>query len=168
MPDDVSFDFTIEGIRREGGIGPQEDLGWDFTNESNAHSVKKLPRQERDTRFNPLEGTLAFTLTHSAASGAQTDTGTCSAWASDGTCTLAHSWGVRIILVRADPMDLVTGPWFSRRRWGPASLLRGRGGQARTKRRRPPRSESRPVGRPRRLSAGAGSRGDRGTAGRRP
>ena len=107
---EVSFDFSTEGIRLESWIGSEEDLGWEFTNDSDADFVKKFSKKDRAALLNPRKGTLTFTLAHSAAGSAQTDTGTCSAWGSDGTCTWAHSWGVKVILVRADHMDLVTGP----------------------------------------------------------
>lgn len=106
----VSVDLSTEGIRLDSWIGSQEDLGWEFTADSDADFFRKFSKKDKAALLNPRKGTLTFALAHNAAGSAQTDTGSCSAWGSDGTCTWAHSWGLRVILVRADPMDLVTGP----------------------------------------------------------
>ena len=107
----VTFSFSTKGIRLQSYIATEQDLGWEYTNESNIF-LRKFSKKERADLLNPRKGVLTFTLSHHAAGNPETDDGfgTCAAWGDDGSCTWAHSWGVKIILVRADPMDLVYGP----------------------------------------------------------
>jgi hypothetical protein len=105
----VTFDFSTAGIRFQSLVSSDRDLAWEFTN-TDSIFLRPFTKKEKAALLNPRKGVLTFTLTHNDAGNAETDTGSCSAWGDDGTCTWAHSWGIKIILVRADPMDLVYGP----------------------------------------------------------
>lgn len=106
----VSFDLTMSGIRLNTFISSDRDLRWEFAGDSRDTFTRAFSKKDKAAILNPRKGVLTFVLTHSDAGSAQTDTGTCITWGDEGSCTWAHSWGVKIILVRADPMDLVNGP----------------------------------------------------------
>lgn len=108
----VSFDFSSSGIRLTSYISSERDLAWEYTNNSDADFFRKFTKKDQAALRNPRKGVLTFMLDHSASGSAQTDDGfgSCAAWGDDGSCTWAHSWGLKVVLVRADPMDLVYGP----------------------------------------------------------
>jgi len=106
----VSFDFTTSEIQLNSYIASEQNLGWEYDNNAPTIFTRKFTKKEKAALFNPRKGVLTFTLNHNDAGSAQTDTGSCITWGTDGTCTWAHSWGIKIVLVRAEPMDLVYGP----------------------------------------------------------
>lgn len=105
----VSFSFWTGGIRLQGSVSSNRSLSWETTNTDQIFFRPFTKKELADLR-NPRKGVLTFTLNHNDSGNAETDTGTCSAWGEDGTCTWAYSWGIKLILVRAEPMDLVYGP----------------------------------------------------------
>lgn len=106
----VSFDFSTEGIRLQTYISRDRDLSWEYGNDSGDAFVRKFSKTDRAALLNPRKGILTYTLTRSDAGDAVTDSGSCMGWGDEGTCTYANSWGLKITLVRAEPMDLVNGP----------------------------------------------------------
>ena len=107
----VSFDFLASGIRLDSYVGgDKRDLRWEFADESAKVFWRPFTAKEKADLRNPRKGTLTFVLSNHDSGNKVTDTGTCMGWGSDGTCIWAHSWTFKVILVRADPMDLVYGP----------------------------------------------------------